>query len=375
MANRLEKKPLALRQLPDGRTLHTSIFRITGPSPGPEAYIQAGIHGAELQGSLVVYEILRRLAAVPIRGTLNLVALANPQATAQKIGPYTYGRFDPTTGENWNRAYQNFPLGSIERFAEHHATAGREEIAAAFKREIASFLDAATRRTLPTAAALCTSLQKLASRADVVLDLHTGPESVRYLYCPKNKEAEGRLLGFAYSVLIDPLVFAGALDEACFVPWNRLEEVFCKNGRRIDLSFSAYTLELGSEERIDAALASEEAERIIDFLAFKGLLDALRAAPAPPDGFSCSLEDFKPYFSPFGGLVDYLKKPGDHFSKGECMAMFYLPGNIENFDDLAKGTAAFNAPEDGIVVSRFPSAAVASGTKLFEVMTNAIKRS
>ncbi len=74
-------------------------------------------------------------------------------------------------------------------------------------------------------------LQELSLEADGILDLHTGPSATRYLYCAQYEERLAKLMLFKYVLLI-PNTFAGAMDEASFVPWTRLMEEFKKSRAR-----------------------------------------------------------------------------------------------------------------------------------------------
>ena len=114
-------------------------------------------------------------------------------------------------------------------------------------------------------------LQKLASSADTVLDLHTGPSATRYLYCAEYAQEDGKNLLFPYNLII-PNEFAGAMDEASFTPWVLLAKEFEKRGRPLDPQVYAYTLELGSEEAISSSEAKDDTNKILHYLFSKGML-------------------------------------------------------------------------------------------------------
>ena len=71
----------------------------------PTVYIQANMHGAEVQGNAVIFQLLELLKDCEIQSNITLVPYANPVACNHKNGEYTLGRFDPITGVNWNRMY------------------------------------------------------------------------------------------------------------------------------------------------------------------------------------------------------------------------------------------------------------------------------
>ena len=104
-SKRLEKSYIAVAQNASGRNLNVPIYRISDGLPGPKVYIQSSIHGAEVQGNVVIYHLLQALKNTKIAGEIVLVPNCNPVGTNIKAGEYTLGRFDPVNGTNWNRGY------------------------------------------------------------------------------------------------------------------------------------------------------------------------------------------------------------------------------------------------------------------------------
>ncbi len=370
--NNLDRYTIPLRELSDGDSQNIRVFQVTGDRPGPHAYIQAGIHGGELQGNLVIQEILSYLKDHSLKGMITLVPFCNPQASVGKMGHYTYGRFNPITGENWNRSYVELDI-DYKAFVKKHLKSSLEELKRNFKKEILSFLENFYEKCKYSYfgsnenETLCLTLQKLATPADIVLDLHTGPKSTRYLYAPENRREESRALNFPHVVLIPP-VFSGAIDEATFVPWHILEETFERLGEKRDFTFSSYTLEFGSEERINLVEAKVDAQRILRYLAFKGMFQEDQSLSQETHYKFCHLKNLKSYHCPVSGLVEYLKSPGESFAKGETLAKIYRPSTIKTFDRINESILPMIAREDGDVISHFASANVREGVELFCVM-------
>ena len=103
--NKFSKEHLSVASNASGRKMHVPIYRFKGKESGPKVYIQSSIHGAEVQGNVVIYHLIEYLKTNPIRGEVILVPNCNPVGTNIKSGEYTLGRFDPVNGENWNRGY------------------------------------------------------------------------------------------------------------------------------------------------------------------------------------------------------------------------------------------------------------------------------
>jgi predicted deacylase len=78
---------------------------------GKKVYIQAALHADEVPGMLVSQflrsELLALEAAGKLRGEIVLVPAANPIGLAQAIIGAPFGRFDLSTGTNFNRAYKH----------------------------------------------------------------------------------------------------------------------------------------------------------------------------------------------------------------------------------------------------------------------------
>ena len=68
MTTEVVKSHLVVAQNASGRNMNVPIYRMKGARPGPTVYIQSSIHGAEVQGNVVIYHLIQRLkiASVPI---------------------------------------------------------------------------------------------------------------------------------------------------------------------------------------------------------------------------------------------------------------------------------------------------------------------
>ena len=98
------------------------------------------MHGAEVQGNAVIYQLLEQLKDMHLTSDITLVPYANPIACNQKSGEFTLGRFDPITGTNWNRMYQdNSHL--VNEFANKHLGSDIETIKSEFRQALISEVD------------------------------------------------------------------------------------------------------------------------------------------------------------------------------------------------------------------------------------------
>lgn len=370
MANILNHQTLPIHQNPSGSTEVLHIIDIDSGNPGPSIYLQASVHGAEVQGNLTLFKLYEFLKDTPFNGRVRLVPIANPRGLNQKQGTFTQGRFNPVTGHNWNRNYTDVSTDiDTDAFAKSMQNKPVDEVQKAFKELLSKHLEKlelSQKLYGPQENKLLNiTLQKLAASADVVLDLHTGPVACRYLYVPEYLKEPCQNLGFPYSIII-PHEFAGAMDEASFMPWVKLTESFKTLGVDFETPFEAYTVELGSEEKICEKNAQDELSRIAHYLAKKGVfkLEDNPVVSGPPQYWGL-LKDFKTYFAPRAGLVEYLVPVGEKFKAGDHL------GRILTWPSETQDCwQAITAQSDGVLINRSPSAVVSQGMELFQVLEN-----
>ena len=84
---------------------------------GKKVYLQASLHADEVPAMLVAHHLRGALAECEARGEIDgeivLVPMANPIGLAQTVLGHPFGRFDLTTGTNFNRGYKNLVLNDL----------------------------------------------------------------------------------------------------------------------------------------------------------------------------------------------------------------------------------------------------------------------
>lgn len=366
-----------------GDLLTSPCFEIEGGN-GLEVFIQASMHGAEVQGNGVIYHLINFFEKFPLYGKMTLIPLVNPIACNTHSGGHTQGRFEFINGENWNRLYTDICKKDeketkldFKMFVTEHFKDKEEEIRKKFKKKLKesliyykNFLKE-NGRGLDGLRTHHLNLQIMAATSDIVLDLHTGPVATDYLYVAEYMKNRAKEMQFPFMLVI-PLEFAGAFDEATFSPWVALTSEFEKMGRNIFNHFDAFTVELGSEEQLDLNYAKTQSLKILNYLAFKqvcDLSDVKKWAKSESvetnsqKQFWCLLKDYRRYYSPIGGLCHFAKKPGEHFKKGEVLYQ------ILNFKEK-KFLTDILAQNSGIIITNHTSANVRQGTSVLQVMEN-----
>jgi predicted deacylase len=363
----IESSTVEVAVIATGQRLNVPVYKIKGSGDGPNVYIQANMHGAEVQGNAVIFQLLEQLKSLSCLGDITLVPLANPIGCNQKSGEFTLGRFDPITGENWNRGYHFNPQLPVD-FATRYPDLDELAINKKFRQLLIEDLDA-KRLNNPygakTSQLLCAQLQRMAFDADIVLDLHTGPISSRHLYCPEYAKEKAALFDIPH-VLFIPSDFDGAMDEATFCPWWHLQQAYQAQGRYIEVQVDAFTLELGSQEWLSLEEAKIDSHSILAYLQASGVIQSTHFNPSLMTRYACDLKDYRALYASKSGLVEYLAPFGQPIKQGEPLAQM-LHMDRYGCDDCV---TMVDAPDNCIPVLHFASASVNQGTELYKVMTN-----
>src|ERR1700730_8423574 len=82
---RWERKDIVLRTNATGHDLTAPVFYCHGRNERPLAYLQAKVHGGELQGNAALLALFDTLERDPPRGSLVLVPRVNPIAANQQV--------------------------------------------------------------------------------------------------------------------------------------------------------------------------------------------------------------------------------------------------------------------------------------------------
>jgi predicted deacylase len=369
--NKINKEVMHVGEMASGAALTVPVYRIKGRTDAPSVYIQANMHGAEVQGNAVIFQLLELLKNTKINGDITLVPYANPVGCNHKNGEYTLGRFDPITGVNWNRMY-HFDESIIKPFVRECIGKKNQVIEANFKKLMIESIEEKLNHNiygLTTGQRIAYQLQRLAHQADYVLDLHTGPISSKHLYCPEYAQESAQYFDIPHTLLI-PNDFDGALDEATFCPWWSLKDAFAELGIEFSISSASinkesFTVELGSQEHIDLDVALEDAKSIMNYLQHKNVINTTEYRPKTMTRYGCYLKNYKAFYSPMGGMVDYLAEFGQPLAAGEPLARILRMDNYGDGDPLHY----ISLDKKVIPILHFASASVNQGTELYKVFS------
>ncbi|MES3023922.1 MAG: succinylglutamate desuccinylase/aspartoacylase family protein [Pseudomonadota bacterium] len=292
------------------------------PGSGKKVYIQAALHADEVPGMLVAQFLRTELnaleAAGKVKGEIILVPAANPIGLAQAIQGAPFGRFDLSTGTNFNRNYKhvaNELKASLAGLLGSDAGANVALIRAHARASIAAW------QPRTDAAVLKKLLLGMAVDADIVLDLHCDNEAVLHIYAgtPLALAVEplAALLG-ARAVLLALEAGEEPFDEACSRLWWDLQTHF--PDFPIPPACLSTTVELRGEADVDYGHAGRDAGALLQFLAHAGVID-MPLFPLPQALCeSTPLEGVEPVVSPHAGVLVFRHALGEYVEAGSALA-------------------------------------------------------
>ena len=298
------------------------------PGCGKKVYIQAALHADEVPGMLVAQFLRTELQALEdagkIRGEIILVPAANPLGLAQAIHGTPFGRFDLSTGVNFNRAYRhvaNELKASLAGALGSDAAANVRLIRAHAIRAVADW------QPRTDADALKKCLLGMAIDADIVFDLHCDNEAVLHVYAGTPLAETACALAArlqAHALLLAREAGDEPFDEACSRLWWDLAAHFGPD-LPIPPACMAVTVELRGERDVDHALARQDGRALLDYLADAGVLDLPLVALPPPLCQATPLEGVEPLTAPHSGILVFCRALGERVEAGVAIAELIDP--------------------------------------------------
>lgn len=252
-----------------------------GEEKHQQVYIQASLHGDEIPGMAVAWFLKQKLmqleAAGKLRAGFTLVPVANPLALGQHWQGTHLGRFHSESGQDFNRRFPALGNQLASELADA-LTSSESENKQLIRDAIDRYYrDAVVKTELE---AQRHTLMRMASQADLMLDLHCDWEAVTHLYTTphawQDVEPLARWLGSEVQLLAQ-ISGGEPFDEACCEPWLTLAERF---GDRYPMprGLLPVTLELRGVRDVDPERAEQDAEAIINALREGGYIAAEQPA-------------------------------------------------------------------------------------------------
>jgi len=177
------REHLMLRGDTPGTTVELPFYRI-GPSTAPEkVYLQAALHADEQPGTMVLHHLLPMLRQADeqelLRARFVVIPMANPIGMANLLHRTHLGRYDLTTGVNYNRQWPDL-FAMIRTQLSGRLNESEAFNVGLIRKTVASWIDSQQPRTAVEQLRLF--LLKEAHDAEFVLDLHCDSDSLPYIY-------------------------------------------------------------------------------------------------------------------------------------------------------------------------------------------------
>lgn len=315
---RIETWPLTGASAGTRRELTLYRFGVAGA--GPKVYLQAGLHAEEMPGVLVLQRLLDLLDEISARGgivgEICIVPLANPIGMSQWIHQRPLGRHDTESLQNFNRGYPDLMRlvsDGLDGVLGADEAENRRLIRRAFRKALAELAPRSEVQELQA------GLLSLACDADYVLDLHCDHFAVMHLYAPSAlpnvTQALCRTIGAKLALISDEMG-GTAFDEALNLPWRQLQARY----PHVPTGCYAATLEYRGQFDVEDGLATEDAERLMTFLASVGAIRGWQDTSSHPDALHRPLAGAMELFAPQGGVVTWSASPGDMVEAGQVVA-------------------------------------------------------
>ncbi|EKS66338.1 MULTISPECIES: succinylglutamate desuccinylase/aspartoacylase family protein [Caballeronia] len=315
-----QRHPLVSTTLGTSRELAS--FHFGDAANGESVYLQASLHADETPAMLTAWTLKQRLAALEaegrMRGEIVLVPVANPIGLSQHVLGQFLGRFEANSGHNFNR---DFPMPSaaalIERVGARLSSGDAAHNARLLRGALVEMLGETTAKN--EFESLRLALLGLASKADVVLDLHCSLEATMHIYTSPASwpaiEPLARYLG-ANGVLLATDSGGQSFDEVHALLWNELRERL-GDATPLGAPNIAATIEHRGQRDVDYDTASHDAEAIVDYLIARGVIEG-EAKDAPPLAQAATpLAGSQQLTAPASGIVVYRAKVGARLQAGD----------------------------------------------------------
>lgn len=333
-----------------------------GQQGGKKVYIQSSLHADEIPGMLVMQYLRKQLdvleAAEQIQGEIILVPIANPIGLGQEIHGTAFGRFDLSSGINFNRGYMHL-TPKLLPVLEGKLGANKNENIQLIRAESSRLL----RQWQPNNETefLKKTLQTLSVDADIVLDLHCDNQAVMHLYTgtPLTNAALplAAYLG-AQALLVSTLSGDDPFDETCSRHWWELAEHF-GTSTPIPNACLSITVELRSEIDVSHELAQKDSAAIIAFLQQAGHISG--DIPVLPQALceATPLEGVEPIVAEHAGILVFTKALGSKIEVGESI------GDL--VDPLSGEVTPMLASVSGVLFARVARRYAQSGMRVAKI--------
>ena len=364
-----------LLKLSSGDIFCLQVYKFIGKQPGKKAYIQANLHGAEIVGNEVIYQLIDFLMTLDesqIEGEIWLVPVCNPLGTNQRSHFFSTGRFNSYDGQNWNRIFWDHEkeFNDLETFARHQIENEIETIRNNYLTRIKiAWQQESNKIEQPSSVSWNEQyryqLQSLCLDANYVIDIHSSSnQAIDYLYCFQERQESAKYFLLDYGILIDEYD-GNSFDEAFLKPWLALEKKLAQLGKKVTFDLESWTLELGSGMQMNPDSVIKGVRGIKNYLTYQGIMQI------PKNHLLQKVEinlvkksQIQDYYAPTGGMIRARATLGSKIQRGDKLYQ------ILSFNKQTKLPTVIEvcAERDGLVFDVATNQAVNQGEYVLGMM-------
>jgi hypothetical protein len=317
-----------LLKLSSGDILCLQVYKFIGKQPGKKAYIQANLHGAEIVGNEVIYQLIDFLMTLDesqIEGEIWLVPVCNPLGTNQRSHFFSTGRFNSYDGQNWNRIFWDHEkeFNDLETFARHQIENEIETIRNNYLTRIKiAWQQESNKIEQPSSVSWNEQyryqLQSLCLDANYAIDIHSSSnQAIDYLYCFQERQESAKYFLLDYGILIDEYD-GNSFDEAFLKPWLALEKKLAQLGKKVTFDLESWTLELGSGMQMNPDSVIKGVRGIKNYLTYQGIIQIPKNHSLQKAEINLvKKSQIQDYYAPTGGMIRARVPLGSRIKKGQ----------------------------------------------------------
>lgn len=292
-------------------------------------YLQAGLHADEQPGTLILHYLLEMLAKDDKLGRLNaeffVFPMVNPIGMAQIHNHHHSGRYDFSTGINFNR---NWPeLASCIMYEDNEIASDFTQDINSNKNKVISALTKWISNQKPITALekLRLEIIKIAMHCDVVLDLHCDIHALNHIYIAPQLMPEYQDLADwmgSHATLTAENSGGGSFDEVWSRLWIDIQRL-CPD-KPIPKPVLSATLEYRGLVDVDELLNRKDAENLRGFFISRGFINTKTKTIPSPSPQALPFNATQIIKSHVSGLVCYSVQLGQMVTEGELVATILL---------------------------------------------------
>jgi hypothetical protein len=364
-----------LLKLSSGDIFCLQVYKFIGKQPGKKAYIQANLHGAEIVGNEVIYQLIDFLMTLDesqIEGEIWLVPVCNPLGTNQRSHFFSTGRFNSYDGQNWNRIFWDHEkeFNDLETFARHQIENEIETIRNNYLTRIKiAWQQESNKIEQPSSVSWNEQyryqLQSLCLDANYAIDIHSSSnQAIDYLYCFQERQESAKYFLLDYGILIDEYD-GNSFDEAFLKPWLALEKKLARLGKKVTFDLESWTLELGSGMQMNPDSVIKGVLGIKNYLTYQGILQISKNHLLQKAEINLvKKSQIQDYYAPTGGMIRARVPLGSRIKRGDQLYQ------ILSFNKQTKLPAVIEvcAEQDGLVFDVATNQAVNQGEYVLGMM-------